>query len=273
MITASIIFFNTDTKYINTILPCAINSVIDRIYIIDNSAEDRIRHIVEPMSDKIEYIHGQGNVGYGAGHNIALAKSLNLGADYHVVLNPDIEFKQGTIEALASFADSHSDIGMLMPNVVYPDGRQQYLCKLLPTPMDMFGRRLLPKAIFDRRNARFEMRKTNYDTTRNCPLLSGCFMFLRMSVIREIGMFDERYFMYFEDTDLMRRLHRVSKTVFYPEQTIIHNHAAEHRHNSKLLKISIRSAIKYFNKWGWIFDKERRNVNRHAFDRKHIITA
>ena len=70
--------------------------------------------------------------------------------------------------------------------------------------------------------------------------------------------------MYFEDTDLVRRLHRVCKTIFYPKVTIVHAHKAEHRKNSALLKISIRSAMLYFNKYGWLFDRERRRVNRKA---------
>ena len=84
-------------------------------------------------------------------------------------------------------------------------------------------------------------------------------------------MFDERFFMYFEDFDLMRRLHKSCKTVFYPKVTIVHDHAAEHHTNSTLLKASIRSAIQYFNKWGWFFDDERRIENKFAFDDINLI--
>lgn len=84
-------------------------------------------------------------------------------------------------------------------------------------------------------------------------------------------MFDDRYFMYFEDYDLVRRIHRISKTVFYPAVVIIHDHATEHRTNKRLLKISIQSAIRYFNKWGWIFDRERQKINKNAFSPENII--
>ena len=127
------------------ILKCADNSCIDSIYVIDNSPSDDLRHYVMSISPKIVYIYGQGNIGYGAGHNIAVNKALEANARYHVVLNPDIQFSYGTIEELAAFADLHPDIGLLMPYVIYPNGECQYLCKLLPTPIDMFGRRLLPK--------------------------------------------------------------------------------------------------------------------------------
>jgi GT2 family glycosyltransferase len=271
MITASVILYNTDNELISTFIGCADNSCIEHIYIIDNSPSDDLKGLVFLMSKKIEYIFGQGNIGYGAGHNIALRKAIEAGSTYHVILNPDIQFENGTIEKLAEFCDSHEGIGMVMPNVVYPNGREQYLCKMSPTPIDMFGRRLLPKKFIAKRNERFEMRSTGYKDVRNVPCLSGCFMFLNVSVIKQIGMFDDRFFMYFEDFDLIRRIHKVSKTVFYPKLTIIHNHATEHRTSKKLLKISIESAIKYFNKWGWIFDRDRWNMNKHAFGESNII--
>ena len=67
--------------------------------------------------------------------------------------------------------------------------------------------------------------------------------------------------MYCEDFDLIRRLHRVGKTLFYPDVTIIHDHAKESYKNKKMLFEHIKSAIKYFNKFGWFFDKERRDMN------------
>lgn len=271
MITASLILYNTSHNLISTIIKCVDDSCIDTLYVVDNSAKDELKTFVTSLSKKIIYMFGQGNVGYGAGHNIALKLAITGGAKYHIVLNPDIQFEKGTIEKLAQFVDNHDNVGMIMPHVVYPDGREQYLCKLSPTPFDMFGRRLLPKRLIAKRNERFEMRSTGYKDTRNVPCLSGCFMFLNLDVIQQVGMFDDRFFMYFEDFDLIRRLHQVSKTVFYPKLTIIHNHATEHRTNRKLLKISIESAIKYFNKWGWFFDNERKIWNKTAFDETNII--
>ena len=271
MITSSIVTYKTKESDIRTVVQCAIDDCIDKIYIIDNSPTDELKDIVCSMSDRIEYIFGHGNIGYGAGHNIAIKKAIELGSTYHVVLNPDIYFDKGVIPELANYMDTHQDIGQLLPKVTYPDGSLQYLCKLLPTPMDMFGRRLLPKKWMDRRNYRYEMRETGYDKIRVVPILSGCFMFLRMSVIQKIGLFDDRFFMYFEDFDLTRRIRRISKTVYYPCVSIVHNHAAEHRTSSKLLKCSISSAIKYFNKWGWLFDRECKMVNKDAFSDKHIM--
>jgi len=271
MITASVVLYDTKKDDIKRVINCAKSSSIDTIYLIDNSHSDNLRGFCNTLSSKLEYIWGNGNVGYGKAHNIALVKAIENKAKYHVILNPDIYFENGTIEAIADFMDSHINVGYVLPDVLYPDRTEQYLCKLLPTPYDILSHRLLPKSLTKKRNDKFEMRATGYNKTRNVPILSGCFMFLRMDVIKQVGLFDDRFFMYFEDFDLTRRIHQISKTVFYPKVQIIHNHAAEHRTSKILLKISIQSAIHYFNKWGWFIDKERRYVNKHAFDDNNII--
>ena len=150
-----------------------------------------------------------------------------------------------------------------MPKVLYPNGELQYLCKLLPTPMDLFGRRFLPfKGIKQKRDARFELHASGYDKTMEVPSLSGCFMFMRVEVLRKVGMFDERFFMYAEDLDLCRRIGEVSKTMYYPGVTIYHAYGKGSYKNKKLLKYHICSVIKYFNKWGWIWDGKRNRINR-----------
>ena len=235
------------------------------IFIVDNSPGCELKKLIDSYkSSRLIYIFGQGNVGYGRGHNIAIDRSIGLGADYHVVLNPDIIFQENVITLLWNFMDNHPDVGEVMPNVIYPDGAIQRLCKLLPTPFDILGRRFFPKTWIKRWSDKYEMHFMGYDKNWNCPNLSGCFMFLRNNVLRQIGSFDEQFFMYFEDTDLVRRIHRVSKTVFYPEATIIHAHKSGHRSSWNLFKISMQSTIKYFNKYGWFFDKERQAINRCA---------
>lgn len=94
------------------------------------------------------------------------------------------------------------------------------------------------------------------------PYLSGCFMFIRTKVLEKVGLFDERFFMYLEDTDLSRRIHKISKTIYYPYVHIYHEYGKGSYKNLKLLKYHIDSAIKYFNKWGWFFDKERDFINK-----------
>lgn len=272
MITASIVLYNTPTTLVIQSLTCLEKSGIDKVFVIDNSSISEIEHIIKSNFTKVQYQKLNKNIGYGAAQNIGIKKAISSGSTYHIVLNPDVLFDIDVIKDISEFMNAHKDIGVLMPKVLYPDGDIQYLCKLLPSPIDMFGRRLLPKSMIKSRNDRFEMRQSNYDKTRNIPCLSGCFMFLNMSIIKNFNLlFDERFFLYFEDYDFVRRIHKYAKTVFYPKQTIIHYHNSEHNKNLKLFFISIISAIKYFNKWGWIFDKQRKELNKQAFSLSNII--
>jgi len=94
------------------------------------------------------------------------------------------------------------------------------------------------------------------------PYMSGCFMFLRISAIEKVGLYDENIFMYGEETDLCRRLiSGAYKTVFYPDSEIIHEFQKGSHKSFKLTWIGIKSAVYYFNKWGWLFDKERKEIN------------
>lgn len=263
MISISIVLHNTPEEQINNVLYSVLNSTdINIIYIIDNSSTD-IRRTLKCLSPKIKYIHTD-NRGYGAGHNIAIKAAIDDDSKYHVILNPDIRFASDVLGKITDFMDKNEDVGYILPKVIYPNGEIQYLCKLLPTPVDVFLRRFLPNIKWSKkRNDRYILKSSGYDKIINPPCLSGCFMFLRVETLRKYNLlFDERFFMYFEDFDLMRRIHRVAKTIFWPEVTIIHDHQKSSYKNKKMLLIHIMSAIKYFNKYGWFFDKERHLMNK-----------
>lgn len=231
---------------------------------------ENILHILQESSvvRHIELIDNEKgpNVGYGAGHNQAIRKTIEQDVPYHLVVNADISFSSGILGEMIAYMESHPEVGQMMPKVVYPDGSLQYLCKLLPTPMDVFGRRFLPASWNKKRNERYELRATGYDKIMNIPYLSGCFMLLRTSALKETGLFDERFFMYPEDIDLTRRIHARYQTLYYPLCTIVHHHEKASYRNWRLLWIHITNMCRYFNKWGWFFDPQRRDFNRQVID-------
>lgn len=263
MITASIVTYKTNREELKTVVKCADCSIISKIYIIDNSPTNELSEFITSLSLKVDYIFMNSNMGYGYAHNVAIRKSLEQSAEYHVVLNPDIEFDSSVIAELQIFMDKNNDAGAVMPKVLYPSGELQYLCKMQVTPYDFFLRRFMPiKSIREKRNYYYELRGFGYDKLINAPCLSGCFMFLRNSALKEVGLFDERFFMYCEDFDLYKRLHKKFKTIFYPYCHIYHTHKKESAVNGKLLLAHIISSFKYFNKWGWFFDSGRRISNK-----------
>lgn len=267
-IVSSLVIYKNDRKQLLNAIESFLNTELNvKLFLIDNSPIDDLR--VLAFDSRIEYIHNPSNPGFGTAHNIAIKKAIGMGAQYHLVLNPDVYFETGTIEKIVAYIDLNPHVGNLMPKVVYPDGSLQYLCKLMPTPYDWIGRRFNPlKKMVYKRNEIFELRFTGYNKIMEVPYLSGCFMFLRLNAIKEIGFFDEGIFMYGEETDLCRRLIAKNyKTVFYPDATITHEFAKGSHKSWRLTWIGIKSAIYYFNKWGWFFDKERKRINKETLDK------
>jgi GT2 family glycosyltransferase len=236
--------------------------IINNIYLIDNSPSPG------PFFKSLhaEYIFPGCNLGYGGGHNLAIQQSIRDTVSYHLVLNPDVFIRNGEIlNELFNYMEENPDVGLVMPSVKFPDGQQQYLCKLLASPFDLIGRRFLPfERLIRERNYKYELRFTRYNRIMEVPSLSGCFMFLRTNVLKTTGGFDERFFMYLEDNDLSRRVGQVSKTMFYPHVSVIHEYKKGSYKNPKLLIYHITSAIKYFNKWGWMFDHEKKKMNHRV---------
>lgn len=242
------------------------SELVSEIFLIDNSPTK------QPELKKLDatYIFNGHNIGYGAAHNIAIRQTLQQNRPYHLIINPDIFFDSIILIKIDEFMNNNSTIGLLMPKVYYPNGEIQYLCKLLPTPFDLIFRRFLPQKWTIKRTEKFELRASGYNRTIDVPYLSGCFMLLRTKAIQQVGMFDERFFMYPEDIDLTRRIHRKYRTVFYPEVSVVHQHTKGSYVDTKLLFIHIKNMIKYFNKWGWIFDKERKKVNKETLNQLKI---
>ncbi len=215
---------------------------VDKIWLIDNSElmTERFQFL------KCDYIFGHGNIGYGRGHNIAIDKSLETDADYHLVMNSDLQFEPTLLETLAEFMDANKDVAYVMPKVLNVDGTDQKLAKRLPTPWDLMHRRLF--------NSDRGSLKLSDDRIWNVPCLSGCFMFLRSDALRELKaddgyVFDPRYFLYLEDFDLSRRLYMRYRTIYYPALTITHYHRRESYKSLRIGLIHTLSMIKYFWKW------------------------
>lgn len=261
MLNASIVLYNHTLLEIAPLVEILRKSAaISDVFLIDNSQKG------QPDLNKLDvkYIFNGKNIGYGAAHNIAIRNTIDQDIPYHLVVNPDIAFEPSILAKIESFMNNNPDIGLLMPKIIYPTGEIQYLCKLIPTPFDLIFRRFLPKKWTRKRTQMFELRDSDYNHIMDVPYLSGCFMFLRTEALTQVGLFDERFFMYPEDIDLTRRIHRKFRTVFFPNVSIIHHHARSSYVNLKMLYIHITNMVKYFNKWGWCFDKERKEINKNT---------
>lgn len=263
MLNVSIVLYNSDWNAVISLTKnLLLSKNVNRIYWIDNSPMSTIELPIE--LERVEYRHNTRNIGYGAAHNIAIRESIYDDVPYHLVINPDILLDIESLDTMYQFISQHPEVGSLMPKVLYLDGRLQHLCKLLPTPLDVFSRRFMPKKWFAKRNLQYEMRASGYNRIMNVPYLSGCFMLFRTQALQHVRLFDERFFMYPEDIDLTRRIHRDYLTIYFPHVSIIHTHERSSYKSLKMMWVHIVNMCRYFNKWGWFVDKEREYFNQVA---------
>lgn len=259
-VTASIVVHRSPLPQLRKAVECILRADVAHIFIIDNSPDNTLSAIAT-LSTRIEYSHVE-NHGFGAGHNIALRRAISLyPGGYHLVMNADVWWEGDALTPLARYLDDHPDTGMIAPRVYYPDGRLQYSCRMLPTPGDMLARRLIPSFLTRRRMRGYLLADADHSKAIDCPYLLGSFLLFRNRALEECGLFDERFFMYPEDIDITRRIHRRWRTLYWPGTDIIHQHAAASRRNPRMFAIHLINMARYFNKWGWLHDEERDRFN------------
>jgi hypothetical protein len=200
-----------------------------------------------------EVLSGHGNVGYGHGHNLAIVRCH---ADYHLVLNPDVELAPDALAEALAFMDQYPECGLLAPAVRDDDGALQYLCKRLPTVLDLLLRGFAPvwlRRRFGARLDRYEMRDliNERDLVWDPPIVSGCFMLFRTEVLKRLGGFDPKFFLYFEDFDLALRAGEVARIAYVPSVRIIHHGGGAARKGMRHVRMFVVSAVRFFNKQGW----------------------
>lgn len=263
LLTASIVTYNTPLDELQFCIDALVRDGVEQIYIIDNSPTADLRSFckTQVVGSLIEYIPRHDNPGYGAAHNMALRAAIEKGTRYHLVINSDVNFQADTLPQIISYMNLHPEVGQLQPRIISLDGNEQYSSRLLPSPLDLIGRRFLPTKLMQKRNRRYLLVDRPKDTPLNIPYHQGSFMFFRVSALKEIGLFDERFFMYPEDIDISRRMHEKYKTMYWPKVTVTHAHRASSYHSIKMLRIHVINMIRYFNKWGWFHDPIREQVN------------
>lgn len=263
VLTASIVLYNNNVDEIIKNLHCLSKHGINKIFIIDNSYADSLRKCCD--NKNVIYFHNPSNPGFGASHNIAIKKAIEQGSKYHFIVNPDIYFDGDVVSAMVNYMKSDDSIGMMMPQILNSDGTIQNLPKLLPNPFSILLRKIKrPRGYYNKFIEKYELRNVPKIKIYNIPILSGCFTLLNLNAIQEVGMYDDNYFMYFEDWDLSRRMHQKYKTIYYPLVSVYHGYESGANKSFKLFRIFIQSAFTYFNKWGWFFDNERIQMNRRA---------
>lgn len=196
--------------------------------------------------------HGQGNVGYGAGHNLALGVTRR---EFHLILNPDVVMEEGALSVALGFMRAQPECALLAPHATWPDGRIQRLCKRYPDVLSLLLRGFAPavvRKVFRVRLAHYEMQEVDDDeVVWDPPIVSGCFMFWRRSCLDEIGGFDPAYFLYFEDFDLSLRAAGVGRLARVRSVRIVHQGGRAASKGLRHICLFARSGLRFFSAHGW----------------------
>ncbi len=227
------------------------------IIVVDNNSEDSLGKFISWQYPEIKFIQNERNLGMGAGNNVGLRRAEGT---YTVIMNPDTIVFPRTFRRLYEFMESDPEVGLVGPKQFYPDKTVQASCFRwygLFTPV--YRRTPLGRLKFARRDvARFLMQDFDHNTAREVDWLLGSFLFCRSAALKIVGLFDERYFMYFEDADLCRRFWAKGwKVAYCPQAKIIHNHIRQSAEDpwykilwNKAARHHIASWLKYLKKWG-----------------------
>ena len=233
------------------------------VALVDNSADRAIAAKVVELGRtrfadsgvQVSYVHGHANIGYGAAHNLALHGS---GADYHLVLNPDVELAPDALVNAVRWMNAHPDVGAIAPQVRRRDGTRDYLVKRKPAVLDLALRGFVPRAgraLFRRRLDRYEMRDViDADPSRDIvdvAAMSGACILARRKAVDQTGGFDPQFFLYFEDYDWTIRLNRVTRTAYVPSFEVVHHGGGASRKGFRHVAHFVKGGWRYYRKHGW----------------------
>ncbi|MBD3248146.1 glycosyltransferase [Candidatus Falkowbacteria bacterium] len=225
---------------------------LEIIAVDNNSRDDSIEKISRAHPD-IKIIASNKNLGMGGGNNIGIAEA---GGRYLLILNPDTIIKGEAIKKLHDLINSREDVGIVGPRLLNPDNSLQYSCLRFPKFHTPFFRRTFLGKLAPGHLNRFLMKDFDHSETREVDWMIGsCLMIDRNLLAKLSKAFDEKFFMYFEDTDLCRRCWKESyKVVYHPQAVVVHDHMRQSAgkpwylapFTDKLAREHIKSWMKYF---------------------------
>ncbi len=225
---------------------------LEIIVVDSDSNDDSVEKIMKAHSD-ILMIESSRNLGMGKGNNLGIKNSKG---SYILVLNPDTLIQEKALSNLYSYIRDNERIGVVGPKLLNRDGSLQHSCMRFPKFITPIYRRTFLGKLAKKHLDDFLMKDFCHSKTEEVDWLMGsCLMFKKETVDKYEDVFDKRFFMYFEDTELCRRLKRDGyKIVYHPEAEVIHDHERASADKpwyispftDKLTREHIKSWIKYF---------------------------
>jgi len=200
------------------------------VIVVDNGSEDEGLKTVQEKFPQIRWIQNNDNKGFAKANNQAVAVSKGKAL---LFLNPDTRLINNATEAMIAQLKQDSSTGAVGPKVLNPDDSLQYSCRTFPTLWTgLFNRYSLASRLFPKNKHTTRYLMTDYDhkESRQVDWVSGCCMMVPKSAFKEVGGFDEKYFLFNEDVDLCHSLkHHGYKTLYFPQAKIYHDITSSNR--------------------------------------------
>ena len=233
-------------------LPPAPNGWTYEVWVVDNGSQDGSREMVATRFPAVHLLCNPANVGFSAANNQALRACQGR---YALLLNPDTLVHDRALERLVGFLDRHPEAGVVGVKLLNPDGSLQYSCRTFPTWGAVLFRgtpfgRLLPR---NRATPSYLMQDWAHDEVREVDWVSGAGMALRRVLWEQIGLLDERFFMYCEDMDFCWRVRQAGgRVLYFPGAVVTHVIGRSSDQNLRaMIRAFHRSMYLFFEKhWG-----------------------
>ncbi|WP_397449714.1 glycosyltransferase family 2 protein [Pseudomonas sp. NA-150] len=220
--------------------------------VVDNaSADDSVARLATVCPEAL-LLANKNNVGFGRANNQLVE---HLQGKYALLLNTDAFVAADTLSKTLDYMEAHPDCGVLGVRLVGREGDLQPSCRYFPTPLNVFVARTGLGRFFPGLKMIDEM-TWDHDSVRECDWLPGCYYLIRREVIDQVGLFDPRYFLYYEEVDQCKRVKQAGwKVVYYPHTTVVHIGGESSKSVAELDKASrqistlqIESELLYFRK-------------------------
>jgi len=227
-----------------------------KTFVIDNGNNSRTLSRLlkgdEFSGLNLTLIENSTNIGFGAAHNVAIRK---YDSNYHLILNPDAELHESALRNGIELLRNRSDATVIGARGLNESGKELYLAKRYPSLLVLLVRGIGLKwldRLFARQLDRYECHDLiGSPTSCEVPIVSGCMMLCRSDPLIEVGGFDERYFLYFEDFDLCQRLSSHRKILYSPDVMVIHHGGNASRKGISHVLHFVKSALVFFSTHGW----------------------
>ena len=221
------------------------------VIVIDNASSDGSVDMVKSEFPQVEIIVNTENRGFAAANNqgITIARGR-----YVLLLNSDTVVLDNAIDEAVAFADTHPEAAVVGCRVLSPDRSLQPTCFMFPSLLNhllfvTYLYKLFPRSkLFGRE----QMTWWNRDKAKEVDVVTGCFMLVRKTAIKQVGEMDTRFFMYAEETDWCYRFRKAGwKNMFTPSAQIVHlGGASANKHGSQRAMIIDKSYIRFmFKHW------------------------